>query len=301
MINSKLSEISTIVANQLYYGFPYKCNEDLPLILLSKANTDCYNKYQLKKYKDLNQILTYDCKLPSPEVTVDNSNRDDWEITNPGCVSRKQWEKIALKICINYGLDIDNQRYQELCKIPDYTIDKIIKECNLNYTIDKIKKSCNLDYTIEKIDKICNLAFDITKNVIPCDVLTAISVHKKTCDYNIKLTRTKDECGLDYKLLVEKNPNCNLTRKEYIYLNTCNYSYDIISQIYKNKLAIEIENDKVKLVTPLAKYDIGEDLNFKDIVVDNGEKCISLIPNLLKDYTLTNIQKNNILNGTIYL
>lgn len=262
MINSKLSKLSTLIANSLYYKTDYKCKEDLPLILLSKANIDCLDKYELKKYKSILNTLLFDCVTYDKEVTVDNTNRESWEVNNPSCVSRKQWEKIALKICHEY----------------------------------------KLDFIVENIDKACDIAFDITKKVIDCEVLTAISVQQKMCELNIKVDTNPDKCSAEYKLLIEKYPECNLTKREYITLLDKNFSFEVISSVYDKKLKLEVDSrGNTNLVSPLNNYSIQKDLQFKEIIVDSKTKSLTVPRRMLNDYKLTNIKKQKILNEIYFI
>ena len=219
MINSKLSDISTIVANSYYYKTNYACKEDLPLILLSKANISCLDKNDLKKYNDKLNTLLFDCKTTTKEVTVDSKNREQWEMSNPSCVSRKQWERIALKICTQF----------------------------------------KLEFIVEDMDKACDIAFDITKKIIDCEVLTAVSIQQKMCELNIKVDNNIDKCSTEYKLLIEKYPECNLSKREYITLLDNNFSFEVISSIYEKKLKLEVDSyGHTSLVSPINKSEFFE-------------------------------------------
>lgn len=273
MLNTKLSKISATVLNQLHYGTPYNCNEDLPIILLKYSNPDCYNKQELKKYNDLLNSFLFDCQVAYKEIDINNSNRESWEKNNPGCVGRKQWEKLAYKICYQYKLDI------------------IVED----------SPTCDIEISTEKMDNICNIAFDITKNIIDCQVLTAISVQQKMCDLNITVERTKDECILDYKILIEKYDSCELSLKEYVTLIDENFSFEIISAIYDKKLSLEVTSEGVYLKSPINNYLIGEDIKFKEVIVDSKTKDIIFPDNILSEYNITNKQKKNILNEIYFV
>jgi hypothetical protein len=273
VINTKISKISDIILKQLHYNSPYKCNEDLPVILLKYANTECYNKKELKKYNDLLNSYLFDCKVPYREITINNDKREEWEKNNPGCVSRKQWEKIAYKICYEYKLDI------------------LIEDSPV----------CDVEISTEQMDNICNIAFDITRNIIDCQVLTAISVQQKMCDLNITVERSKEECVLDYKILIEKYNSCDLSLKEYITLIDEKFSFEIISAIYDKNLSLEVTSQGVYLTSPVSKYLIGRDLRFKEVIVDSTTKDIVFPENILSEYNITNKQMKNILNEIYFV
>lgn len=274
-INNKLSEISELIKNNLYYGYPYSCNDDLPLILLSKANVDCYNKEQLKKYKDRLDYFLYSCTSEFSDIHIDSSNREKWERENPTCLNRKAWERIALKICYDYKLDV---------------------------FLEKLSDNCNLDLSIVRnIDNVCNIAFDITKKIITCDILTAISIQQKMCDLNIVVERTRDECILDYKILIEKFESCNLSKKDYVTLIDSNFSYEIISAIYNNNLKLEVTSSGVNLLGPISSYKIGEDLRFDNIIVDSTTKDLIFPKTILNEYKITNNIKEKLLNELYFV
>lgn len=292
MINSKLSDISSSIANSYYYKTSYKCEEDLPLILLSKANLSCLDKYELKTYNDRLSSLLFDCKDVKKEVTVNNSNRENWEVNNPSCVSRKQWEKIALKICEKYKIEVIFENITDDCEI----------EIDMSKTT--IEKDCEVDFDVLKknMDKACDIAFDITKKIIDCEVLTAISIQQKMCELKVKVDMNKDKCHAEYKLLIEKYPDCNITKREYITLLDNNFSFEVISSIYSKKLKLEVDsNGHTYLVSPVNTYSLKNDLKFKEIVVDSQTRNITLPERIMNDYKLTNIKKQQLLNEIYFV
>lgn len=257
MILDKISYISTKVEKSLRLGVPC-CNEEaLILLLLNTANTKCLSKTELQQYNDIIKNLTFDCNIFTPKVKISSNNKEQWEEANPECTSRKTWEKIAYKICNKYQIDI----------------------------------------SVEKIDKACDIAFEITKNIINCDVLTLISIQQKMCELDIKVETNKDKCNIDYKLLLEKHPTCQLSKKEYITLIDSGYSFEILSELYNNKVSLEIDSKgKVTLISPINKYSLPEDLRFKEIVLDD-KKNLVLPQRIIEDYNITKKIKKQILDG----
>lgn len=296
MINNKLSKISTLIRNKLYYGYPYRCDEDLPLILLSYADTSCYNKYEIKKYKDLLQKLTFDCIAYDQEVTIDNSNREAWEIANPACISRKQWERIAYKICYKYKLDIFiEKQVKDICNT-SVEVETIKEDCITEFLIDALKDDCEVFIETSKKDTACNLAFDISKNILHCDVLTVISIQQKLCELNIFTTPVKEKCEAEYKLLIEKYPTCSLTKNQYIKLISRNYNYCGLSMIYNKGINFTVNEDSECISTSLDTYSTNKDLKFKDIVTKDMQIAIEII----NDYNLNNKIKTK-LTDAIYI
>lgn len=262
MINYKLSKLSKLNYNNLKYKLPNDPLKDISLMLLNYANLDCLNISEKRKYEDIVEKFTFDCISPEPEILVDSTFKEDWEIANPNCVNRKRWEKIAYKICAKYNLVVD----------------------------------------INKIEAVCSLAFDIVKNTIHCDVLTSISIQQKMCDLNLEVNRSKAECDVDYKLLIEKHPNCNLTKREYIYLVENNYSFEIISNTYEHDLKFEVDSKgNIKLISPTYSYILPSELRFKDVVVNKNSNSLILLDKQLKEYNINNNIKKLILDGKYYI
>lgn len=256
MLN-KISEVSKKIEKGLRYGHPCCDDEALIVLLLNTAKISCYNKKEARIYDDIIKNLDFSCQPLLSKVIVTDNGKEAWETANPACISRKQWERIALKICLQY----------------------------------------KLDFIIDKIDKACDVAFDITKNVIDCEVLTSISIQNKMCELNITVDRNPAKCAAEYKLLIEQYPDCNLTKKEYIYLLDTNYSFEIISSVYNKHLHLEVDPyGNTFLVSPLNKYSLDDELKFKEIIVNSETKDLVLTRRIINDYNITNIQKQKILN-----
>lgn len=260
MILDKISYISTKVEKSLRLGVPC-CNEEaLILLLLNVAITDCLSKTELEQYNSIIKTLTFDCKTSTPKVRVNSSNKELWEELNPECINRKQWERIAYKICNKYKLDISS----------------------------------------EKIETICNIAFDITKNIIDCKLLSVLSLHQKLCELNIFLELSKDVCKIQHSLLIEKYPTCDISLKDYITLIKCNYSFDMISEVYDNNCKIEIDKNNVMLITSSCSYNLNNDLKFAEVIAKDNTDCKKL-KIILEEYNINNNTKNKILNGINFI
>lgn len=257
MLLNKISVLSRKIYQSLRLGNICCNDEALILLMLKNAKLDCFNKEELNRYKDIVKKYTFDCTVQVNRVTVDSTNKEIWEENNPDCISRKTWERIAYKICNKYQIDI----------------------------------------SVEKIDKACDIAFEITKNTVHCDVLTLISIQQKLCDLDIKIESNKQQCNIDYKLLIEKHPTCQLSKKEYITLIESGYSFEIISGLYNNKVSLEVDSKgKVTLISPISKYNLPEDLKFKEIVLDSNKNLL-LPKKILEGYNINKTIKKQILDG----
>lgn len=267
---TKISEFSNKAYNNISNLIPFKCDGDY-LILLKQVDLNCYSKDELHKYNQLVNNLTFDCKLAKEVVTVDGSNFEEWVKENPNCVGLELWERIAKQICIDYHITLNISKIDKTCPLP-----------NLNITVKDIQ---------------CNIGLEITRNIICPEVLTVISVNKYLCKTDFKVVRTIDECTIDYKLLSEKYPFLNLTKKEYFRLIDNKFSYKMIDCIYSNNLKLQLNNDKIYLDTNYNLYDIDSiDLEKILITKDRGAK---LLIQLIEDFQITN--KQRILNGAVYI
>ena len=253
----KICKLSYKINKGLRLGTPCCDDEALITLLINKADVSCLNNSDLIKYNDLVKTLSFDCHIKHNKVLVTDNNKEEWERNNVECISRKQWEKIALKICNQYKIEIIN----------------------------------------EKIENTCNVSFDILKETLNCEVLTTISTLQKICDLNIIIDFNKDKCNIEYKLLLEKYPTCNLNVKEYYTLIKSGYSFEIISNLYKNKVYLEIDNKgKVNLKTHYNNYILPNDLKFKDIIIDDKNN-IQIVKRIIDDFNISEKTKKQILDG----
>ena len=270
MINSTLSEIADKVLAKYRYNQPYDCNTDLYLILLKYADTSCYNKKELSKYNQIVSELTFDCTVKKPDLYINKDGRTEWVKDNPNCSSYKDWEIIAYNVCKQYKLDINLERF--------------VSDCKLNVTTELVTKTCDV-------------TLDIVKNTISCNVLTAISIQNLMCDLNIKVEKSKEDCKIDLKLLYEKVPSCDLDLTNYFALINNNFSFELISLIYKEGLSLEVIDNRIYLVTPTNKYEINKDLKFNYLVTSAQDPYLLVAYEILSDYKLSKDQKEKIING----
>ncbi len=295
MLN-KISEVSKKVEKGLKHGHPC-CNDDaVILLMLNTAKLSCFSKKERRKYDDLIRGITFDCVSKINKVTVTDNNKNLWETNNPECISRKQWERIAYKMCYRYNIDIFLERIQSpTCEV-DFSIEGKSTECITDILTELIPKSCDVYIDTTRKDTICDLAFDISKNILDCDVLTVISLQQKMCDLNIKIEPSKEQCEAEHKILIEAYPTCTLTKKQYTTLISKNYNYCGLSMIYDKGLEITVDETGECIQTSLNSYTVGEDLKFKGVVAKDKKT----VKEILNDYKISNIIKTKITNE-IYL
>lgn len=206
-------------------------DENRKIVLGGKPCLDCYDMQSLAERV---RKITTSCDINGrKDITVDESGVDAWLISNPYCVSRERWERIAYIICEAVKLDI---------------------------TIVDSTEDCDLDVEVMTVEQVCDITFEIVRNIIPCDIMVALSVHKEMCDIGLTIVRTEEECKLDFNILVSE-VECNIDFEFYKKLIDCNLSFDIIKAVYDNNCSFTL-GDPVTLVTPLNKYPISS-LNFK--------------------------------------
>lgn len=267
---NKISDYSIKAYNNILNLVPFKCDADY-LILLKQVDLSCYSKEELHQYEQLVNSLIFDCKESKDLIQVDDSNFDKWAKENPNCVGLDLWERIAKQICIDYKITLNVSRIDTTCPLP-----------NLNITLK---------------DLTCNVGLEISRNIICPEVLTVISVNKYLCKTDFKITRTIDECTIDYKLLTEKYPFLNLTKKEYFRLVEDKFSYKMVDCIYENNLKLQINNNKIYLDTNYNLYDI-DSIDLEKILITKN-KGAKLLIQLIEDFQITN--KQRILNGAVYI
>ena len=69
-----------------------------------------------------------------------------------------------------------------------------------------------------------------------------------------------------------------------------------ISSAVYNLKAQSDNNSKTTLISPISKYNLPEDLRFKEIVLDDKNNIV-LPKRILEDYNITNKIKKQILDG----
>lgn len=295
MLN-RISEVSTKIEKGLKYGHPCCDDEALIVLLLNTANTTCFNKKQLRIYNDIIKSLKFSCDPLLTKVIVIDNGKEAWETAHPECISRKQWERIAYKICYKYNIDIFIEKEKEDTCDLSFDIEGSNTECITDILIDMISNSCDIFIETTKKEKICDLAFDISKNVIDCDVLTVISLQQKMCDLNIKIEPSKEQCEAEHKILIETYPTCTLTKKQYTALISRNYNYCGISMIFDKGLEFTVNEDTECITTSLNTYSTNEDLKCKSVIAKDKKT----VKEILNDYKISNIIKTKITNE-VYL
>jgi hypothetical protein len=307
MLN-KISEVSKKVEKGLKYGHPCCDDEALIVVLLNTAVKKCFNKKQLRIYNDIIKNLRFSCEPLLSKVIVTENNKEAWETAHPECINRKQWERIAYKICHKYKIDFFVEKVKPpVCDI-DISFNKVLPidcdvnisfdeiaptECITDILVDMISKDCDVFIDVSKKEKICDLAFDISKNVIDCDVLTVISIQQKLCDLNIQIEPSKKQCEAEHKILIEAHPTCTLTKKDYTTLISRNYNYCGISMIFDKGLEFTVDKDTECIKTSLNTYSTSEDLKCTTVVAKDKKT----VKEILNDYKISNIIKTKITNA----
>lgn len=116
-----------------------------------------------------------------------------------------------------------------------------------------------LGFSIKAEKEKCDLTFEITRNIVSCNLLFALSVRKELCNLGYTVKKTKDECKIEYKLFLERNPNCDLEYKMYAnFVNNHQLTYPIINEVYESGLSlIEVDGEAV-VCTPINNYKLTE-------------------------------------------
>lgn len=185
----------------------------------------------------IKKITGSQCKPYSrKDIYIDESQKSEWDSTNPYCVSREKWEELAYHVCDTIGIDIKVTNKSALCAV----------------------------------------YFELDTNPIMCDVIYELSVHKRNCDLGYKLIRTKEECALDYAILIKKQNcdltldqyvkliDCNISHKLIKKVYDCEMRLEINNKEYECPIIVSLTGQKIPIC----------DIDFNTIV--NVSNCQSI-------------------------
>lgn len=158
-------------------------------------------------YKRCNLKLSKSCRN---DQYTDVSKKDQWNFSNPYCVSRQSWEELAHRVCGELGLMVEITQ----------------NTCDFLFDVSRDVISCDLLYAMSVYSaEVCKYNLTITRS-------------KKECKLDWKmLTEKHPTCDLNYKQYAELCLGNNI-------------SYDIIAEVYNSGLTFEIENKTPYLCSP---------------------------------------------------
>lgn len=258
---------------ELLYGYKKDCgdikkiDEELKTrdLLKRELNRLKNNKKCLCK-SDYNSIFERverfeKCKLIN-SIQVKDSIKD-WVRDNPLCVSRETWEKYS----------------SDLCKL-----------WNLEITLQK-----------SKTDEECNLALEITLSKQFCDIILAMSISQAACEINLKPKIEKEQCKIEWELLLEKNPQCDISLKTYIECKELGMTYEILDLILNSGFDIQSQNGELFLKGLLQEYRLNN-ISFKGIPAETEDtkhfydNPKAFVDRYLKDYNIPQLIIDKLLN-----
>lgn len=215
---------------KLYYG--YNCDaavEDTIDRVLSTVHT---LKRETKRFKHQVKCLCSQelktiferverfekCETAATNVLIQTD--ENWVKQNLLCASREDWEQYALALCSLLRLEIRVDR-------------------------------------LESLDTTCNIAFEITKSQKFCDILVAAAIIQHVCEIGYSLQVTKEQCKLEWKLLIEKNPECEIDLQTYISCREAGLTYDVVQLILDAGLNIQTKDGELFLLGLLQEYKLN--------------------------------------------
>lgn len=193
------------------------------------------------------------CNISATNVSIETD--DNWVKRNLLCSSREDWEMYSTSLCATFKLDI------------------------------KIEKEKVLDTT-------CNIAFEITKSQEFCDILISAAIIQQSCNMGITLEVTKEQCEIEWKILLEKNPECDMTLKTYIVCKENGITYDLIQLILDAGLDVQSRNGELFLLGLLQEYKF-DTLSFSGVPPNTEETSSfykdpkAFVERYLRDYNLS--------------
>ena len=245
-------------------------------------------KREIKRYKHSVKCLCKDeittvfenierlekCKLAATHVQTETD--EDWVKRNLLCASREDWEMYATALCALFTLQVQVSR---------------LEDCAVDVQVQKLAESKDTE---------CNIAFEITKSQQFCDFIISLSLIKRVCDMGLKFDVDKHQCNIEWKLLLEKNPTCNINLKTYIECKEQGITYDLIELLISAGLDLQTRDGELFLLGLLQEYKLSE-LSFSGVPAETTETRSfysnpkAFVEKYLKDYHISDLTIQKIL------
>ena len=210
-----VSEKSEKWINHLCYGYG-DCNavEDINKLRIYRKTVENYYRQLLtsstpcltcrefeEMYSEILDITNSCTIIKGLDLKVDKTARPAWIQSNPYCVNKEAWEKLAYHVCD--------------------TIDITITSTDI-------------------VDVTCDLVFDIKTQVIDCTALAVFSMYSQVCDLGLTLNITEEDCTAGYGLVVRRY-NCEMDFKTYMKVVDCGMSPKMIATLYECGLKVSVD------------------------------------------------------------
>lgn len=273
IVEKRLLCSSSDLLNNLQYG--YSCDDDIYNYIDKLKEIRDTIKREIKRYKhdvrclcknDIRNLFEKINRLKKCEIAVKNVTMitdENWVKRNLLCSSREDWEMYSTSLCSLLKLNI-----------------KVSKEKILETT--------------------CNITFDITKSKEFCDILVSVAIIKYSCDMGLMFDVIKEQCEIEWKLLLEKNPSCDITLQTYISCKEQGLTYDLIELILESGLNVQTKDGELFLQGLLQEYKFNS-ISFTGMP-PNTEETSNFYSNpkefvnkYLKDYNLSDYTIKKIL------
>lgn len=253
--------------NSLHYGYERECAEEYRTdkaiqlrdvikreLYRYKNDVKCLCKRDIELLFEKAERLEK-CKTVASHVITQTD--ENWVKRNPYCASREDWEMYSAALCALWNLEITVSKEQQ-------------------------------------VQNKCNIALEITYSKQFCDLLVAVSLTRAACEIGIKPIVDKDQCKIEWKLLLEKYPECNIDLKTYILCKEEGFTYDMLQLILDSGLDLQSENGELFLKGLLQEYKVN-DLSFSGLPAESEDtkefysNPKAFVDKYLKDYNLTQL------------
>lgn len=194
---------------------------------LLKGSKVCLKCEELQKVLEKVKILSVRTEVNCRnDLIIDESNKADWNLSNPYCVSREKWEKLLYRVCNDMGLNLKVVSLKNLCDIT-YNVRTSTIDCTVLAALSYYKVACNLDHQIKVSQTDCSLEHNLLKKKYNCDL--SLKVYNKLIDCNISPTviKTVYDCGMSLDVEVREKEICPiLITLTGTRLNVCDLNFD---------------------------------------------------------------------------
>lgn len=226
----EITLLSEKKVNELFYG--HTCSTDInkridDLLFFTEIATDeqlryaygggCLCKEELLRFTS-NYVVLFE-EGARAGLTKDDSGLPLWTALNPSLVPLEKWEEAARQVVGQFSYEL--------------TVTPV--ECAYEATFNSHEF-----FTTE--ERACEVATEFTAKSIECDTsqLSDIDVSfKEACEVEFNMLTSDLSCKTGFDLYYKTN-NCHLDLNQYMYMRSCDLSFNIIRTVLRTGCSITV-------------------------------------------------------------
>jgi hypothetical protein len=249
-IDNAIAEMGKELLYFELYGYKIKECKDLNKYIQLKTQREAIKKHMIAMIKNastcfkcnelevlienVKKVLGHECTVfIRTDINIDSSNKTEWDVNNPYCVSREKWEELAYRVCGDLGFNLEIIDLSAACEITFNTVItpqlcdiiadiKVEKQnCDITSTLTLEEEKCELDYNLLVSSTNCNVSYSLYKELLSCNLTSKIIREVYDCDMSLKINKENPSCAIlvtvtgmelnlcDFNIETQlNNPNC---------------------------------------------------------------------------------------------